>query len=149
MYLVWFEEELKNNLIIDVRHVACEVGGEPMAATCFVLRKLDEIGKIDESDIGIGFFNIYGRHYRDDKEWIDWTDSIADLNQFYRLLSSETGKKILDDYNITYNEILDLFPLDDEQKLLAKENINHMDEYLNVRKDFLKWYDNHKSVEIY
>ena len=149
MYLVWLEEELNNNCIIDVRHVGCKVGGEPMAATCYVLRKIDDSGRIDKSDLGIAFFSIYGRHYRDDNEWDDWADSIPNLTQFYYLLSSEEGRKILDDYNIKYNEILDLFPLNDEQKILAKENFNRMDKYFEVRRDFLSWYENHKRVDIY
>lgn len=149
MYFALLEEDMKDNFVVDVRHVACKVGGEPMAATCFVLRKKDDAGKIDESDLGIGFFNIYGRHYKDDREWADWTDSIPDLLQFYYLLSSEDGRKILDEYNVKYNEILDLFPFSDEQKILARENLNHMEKYFEARREFLKWYDNYKSVYLY
>ncbi len=148
MYLVWYEEDLENNYIVDVRKIYCDIGDERMYATCFILKANEDDDIKDSSNLGIGFFNIYGKHILANDVVKDWSDPVPNFFQFYHLISSDSCKSILQEFGVTLEDSLDLFPLSDEQKAEAKKNFESLDEYFKMKTKARDWFENINRLEM-
>lgn len=148
MYLVWFPDNLGNNYIEKIETVSSKAGGDTTYAHCYILRPVKD-GVVDKTDIGIGFFNLYGTYDIDNAIQKDWDASIPTFTQIYYLLSSKEVHELLAMYGVIYADALEWFNFDEEKTMIAQDAISKINKYYRAREEAKEAFDSTNRLENY
>ncbi len=148
MYLVWFPDNMGNNYIEKIETVSYQTGGDTTYARCYILRPVKD-GVVDKTDIGIGFFNLYGLYDIDNAVQKDWDASIPTFVQIYYLLSSKEVHELLAAYGVIYTDALEWFDFDEEKTMIAQDAISKINKYYHIREEARKAFDSTNRLENY